>query len=110
MLVSLASATSLGLTLTELTSNSYEHAFPGRGGMISVSVKRGDPADHGVATVADDGLGYVPKPETRRHGVGLVRRLMQQVGGTLDVAQDTGTTWTLRFPAVETAQTAAVSV
>ena len=104
LLVTLASATALGLVLTELVSNSYEHAFPGRGGSIGVRVAPGERADQGLITIADDGIGYVPAAETRRHGVGLARRLMQQVEGTLDVASGAGTAWTLRFPVLLVAQ------
>jgi two-component sensor histidine kinase len=98
--VSLGSATALGLVLTELISNSYEHAFPDRGGSIDVRVARGEAADEGVITIADDGVGYAPVADTRRHGMGLVRRLMQQVDGTLDVVARAGTVWTLRFPII----------
>jgi two-component sensor histidine kinase len=96
--VTLASATALGLVLTELISNSYEHAFSGRGGTINVRVARGEGKDQGVITIIDDGGGYVPAAETRRRGVGLARRLMEQVEGTLDVVGAGGTAWTLRFP------------
>jgi two-component sensor histidine kinase len=110
VLVTLASATALGLVLTELISNSYEHAFPGRGGSIGVRVRRGEQADQGVITIADDGIGYVPAAETRRHGVGLARRLMQQVEGTLAVVGDAGTVWTMRFPVLLAAQPEAAAV
>jgi two-component sensor histidine kinase len=105
--VTLAAATSLGLVLTELISNSYEHAFPDRGGSISVLVKRGQSADQGMITITDDGIGYVPQPETKRQGVGLVRRLMKQVSGTIDVASGPGTVWTLSFPIIAAAPSAA---
>jgi two-component sensor histidine kinase/putative methionine-R-sulfoxide reductase with GAF domain len=98
--VPLASATALGLVLTELISNSYEHAFPDKGGRIDVHMMRGEGDDRGVITISDDGIGYVAVAETQRQGVGLARRLMQQVKGTLEVSGGVGTLWTLRFPAV----------
>jgi two-component sensor histidine kinase len=94
----LASATALGLVVAELVSNSYEHAFVTRGGQIEVQVGLDGAADQGIITVRDDGIGYAPAAETKRHGIGLVQRLMQQVDGTIDVVGDHGTTWTLRFP------------
>lgn len=106
VLVDLAAATALGLVLTELISNSYEHAFPGKGGTITVRVGQDEQGSGGAITVADDGTGYVTPIETKRHGIGLARRLMQQVGGTLDLAttlnrgSSGGTMWTLRFPAL----------
>jgi two-component sensor histidine kinase len=109
LLVTLASATALGLVLTELISNCYEHAFPGRGGAIGVRVAQGGQTDQGMITIADDGVGYVPAAETRRHGVGLARRLMQQVEGTLDVVSGPGTVWTLRFPVMSNDDTSAAA-
>jgi hypothetical protein len=67
-------------------------------------VARDEQPGLGEITVADDGVGYVPAVESRRRGVGLVRRLMQQVSGTLGVVGGAGvvgdgrTAWTLRFP------------
>jgi two-component sensor histidine kinase len=110
VLVTLASATALGLVLTELISNSYEHAFLARGGSIQVNVAAGLSATQGVVTVSDDGLGYAPSAETGRHGVGLSRRLMQQVGGTLDVIGGIGTVWTLRFPVLAGVSQAAAAI
>jgi two-component sensor histidine kinase len=94
----LASVTVLGLVVAELVSNGYEHAFIARGGEIEVRVGPDGAAERGIITVRDDGVGYVPAAETKRRGIGLVRRLMQQVGGTIDVVGGRGTTWTLRFP------------
>ena len=107
--VTMGAATALGLVLTELISNSYEHAFPGRGGSIEVGVSPDPRIDQGVITVGDDGVGYTPAAETRRRGVGLVRRLMQQVLGTVDVVGSAGTVWTLRFPAFPTEDIAAAA-
>jgi two-component sensor histidine kinase len=94
----LTAATALGLVIAELVSNSYEHAFDERGGSIVVNVRHDGHPDRGVVRINDDGSGYVADPETRRHGVGLARRLMQQIGGTLDVETAGGTAWTMRFP------------
>jgi two-component sensor histidine kinase len=94
----LGSVTALGLVISELVSNSYEHAFPSGSGTIRVSVGKDETPNAAMVTIADDGVGFSPSPETKRHGVGLARRLMTQVGGTLDVVSRTGTTWTLRFP------------
>jgi len=98
LVLDLASVTALGLVAAELVSNSYEHAFPSNGGTVSVSVAPDGSADRGIMIVRDDGVGYIAALETKRHGVGLARRLMQQVNGTLDVTSDDGTIWSLRFP------------
>jgi two-component sensor histidine kinase len=49
-------------------------------------------------TVSDNGIGFATKAESKRHGVGLVHRLMEQVSGTASVASEHGTVWTMRFP------------
>ena len=43
-------------------------------------------------------LVSTPTAENKRHGVGLVKQLMQQVNGSFDVQSDDGTQWTLSFP------------
>jgi two-component sensor histidine kinase len=98
LVLDLASVTALGLVAAELVSNSYEHAFPDKGGTVRVTVATDGSPDRGIMVVQDDGVGYTAAPETKRRGVGLARRLMQQVNGTLDVISVGGTTWSLRFP------------
>ena len=91
--------TALGIVLTELVTNSYEHAFPGGTGAISVSV-RPNAGDDFTATmvVGDNGKGSKPGPENKRHGIGLVRRLIEQIHGIATVKSDHGTVWSIRFP------------
>jgi two-component sensor histidine kinase len=91
--------TALGLVVAELVTNSYDHAFPGGKGATKVSVLRaaGDD-DMATMTVSDDGQGFEGQAEDKRHGLGLVRRLIEQVRGTVMVASDHGTIWTIRFP------------
>lgn len=100
-------ATSLGIIVTELVSNAYLHAFSQRTdpektdhegtGEIHVVLR----ASLGAASlsVCDNGVGFVEQAESKRHGVGLVRRLVTQVGGTLSLRLDKGTTWTIDFHA-----------
>ena len=98
MEVDLAATTALGLVVTELVSNSYEHAFAGGSGRIAVA---GGPAavpGWGELTVSDDGIGYKTAAESKRHGVGLVHRLMEQVSGSVEVHVGKGTRWILAFP------------
>jgi two-component sensor histidine kinase len=93
--------TALGIVVAEVVTNSYDHAFPdGKRGSIIVSVHRaaGD-VDIATMTISDDGTGFPPKTESKRHGLGLVRRLVGQVRGSAVVVSDHGTVWTIKIPA-----------
>ncbi|MDB5599402.1 MAG: signal transduction histidine kinase [Xanthobacteraceae bacterium] len=109
LILDLDVVTALGLVVAELVTNSYEHAFPDGKGAITVSVHRvpGD-IDMATMTISDNGAGFTAQIGSKRHGLGLVRRLMEQIRGTAMVASDHGTVWTLRFPTVVT-KTAAVA-
>ena len=91
--------TALGIVVAELVTNSYDHAFPAGRGSTTVSVRRaaGDD-DMATLTIRDNGKGFKAKAEDKRHGLGLVRRLIEQVNGTAMVDSDHGTVWTIRFP------------
>lgn len=91
--------TVLGIVVAELVTNSYDHAFPKGHGTINISVRR-IVGEWGKAmlTIEDDGIGYESSAENKRHGVGLVRRLVQQVRGTIAMQAKSGTHWTISFP------------
>jgi two-component sensor histidine kinase len=90
----------LGIIVAEVATNSYDHAFPGGKGSIIVSAQRA-PADVNTVTliIRDDGTGFKPQTESKRHGLGLVRRLVEQVRGTATVESENGTVWTIKIPA-----------
>ncbi len=99
LLLDLDTVTALGLVVAELVTNSYDHAFPAGKGATSVSVRRAqNDRDMATMTISDDGIGFVTGAENKRHGVGLVRRLIEQVRGTATLVSDKGTTWTIKFP------------
>ncbi len=92
--------TALGIVVAEVVTNSYDHAFPdGKRGSIIVSVYRID-GDRDIATmtISDDGRGFLAKAESKRHGLGLVRRLVEQVRGSALVESEHGTVWTIKIP------------
>jgi len=93
--------TALGLVVAELVTNSYDHAFPDGKGATAVSVRHA-PGDVAMATltISDNGKGFNGQIENKRQGVGLVRRLIEQIRGTVKVESDHGTVWTIRFPTV----------
>ncbi|MDV6330974.1 histidine kinase dimerization/phosphoacceptor domain -containing protein [Asticcacaulis sp. 201] len=93
--------TALGIIVAELVTNSFDHAFPAGNGTIAVSLIIGaDTPETARLTIRDDGTGFVEKIGSKRHGVGLVRRLVQQIGGDINLASDKGTLWTVTFPAI----------
>ncbi len=96
LLLDLDSVTALGIVVAEIVSNAYLHAFVGRAGKIRVNLARD--ATSATLTIGDDGVGFVEPPTSKRHGLGLVRRLMEQIGGAVRVISDHGTNWTLVFP------------
>jgi two-component sensor histidine kinase/CheY-like chemotaxis protein/putative methionine-R-sulfoxide reductase with GAF domain len=103
----LDSVTSLGLAVSEVIANSYAHAFPTTGGSIDVSVKPSE-NDEGVVIVTDDGIGLVePTTKTKSHGVGLIKLLMEQIGGSATFRAGQGTEWTLRFPLAQASRNGA---
>jgi two-component sensor histidine kinase len=98
VLVDIDIATALGMAVAELVSNSFEHAFVGSDGCIHVTLNAAGNDTRGTVTVSDDGKGFIEQAGSKRHGVGLVRRLLQQIDGEAEMQSSHGTVWTLRFP------------
>ena len=91
--------TALGIVVAELVTNSYDHAFPGGVGAITVSACRAAGTTDGVILIIrDDGIGFATQVESKRHGIGLVRRLIEQVRGTVMLDTDHGALWTITLP------------
>jgi PAS domain S-box-containing protein len=101
--ISLAVDTAIpcGLIVNELVSNSLKHAFGGREqGMVTVRLRRNDPKTVELS-VQDDGAGFPPGLDFRSvlsMGMNLVVSLTDQIGGTVDLQRDGGTTFLIRFP------------
>ncbi|MEO6946500.1 MAG: hypothetical protein ABI150_07945 [Nitrobacter sp.] len=57
-----------------------------------------DDADMATMTIGDNGGGFKAKLDSKHHGLGLVRRLVEQVRGTAMVVSDIGTIWTIEVP------------
>lgn len=90
--------TVIGIIANELISNCYEHAFPKGKGEIRVELHRLKGGREACLVVADNGSGFAEDPETTRRGVGLVRRLVEQVRGTATLHTRGGARWEIRFP------------
>jgi len=99
----LDSAVPCGLILHELLSNALKHAFPDGQGAITLDL-RAAPDRHVTLRVADTGVGMPEGFDVRQSdslGLQLVRMLTEQLGGTLTVARQGGTAFTLTFPLPE---------
>jgi len=95
--VDINTAIPVGLIVNELFSNSLKHAFPdGRKGDISLAIHR---QDHILTIVfKDNGVG-IPQDFDWRNakslGLRLVISLVEQLQGTIELDQTTGTTFTI---------------
>jgi two-component sensor histidine kinase len=95
----LDNVTALGMIIAELVTNSYRHAFPlVASGLITVTLTRSADHTRALLEIQDDGVGYSEPVEPSRRGIGLVKRLVEQIGGTLQSEATVGMLWTLSFP------------
>jgi two-component sensor histidine kinase len=110
LILDLDVVTALGIVVAEVVTNSYDHAFPSGKGSIIVSVQNAAFGDVDAVTmiISDDGKGFKAQTESKRHGLGLVRRLVEQVRGTATVESEDGTVWTMKIPLLRTAQPVAI--
>ena len=88
----------LALILNELLTNAVKHGIDGARGGIAVALRRS--GGEVVLTVADEGTGFELRDgESRSSGLGLVRGLARQLGGTFSVEPgSTGARCTVSFP------------
>jgi len=96
-------AVPMGLLVNELVSNSLKHAFPGdTSGTVRVIMGH-DSEGRVVVTVSDNGIGFSEDPgeEPASLGMYLIRSLVGQLEGELDVTVHEGTTFRVVFPATE---------
>ena len=89
-----------GIIINELVTNSLKYAFPdGKRGAIVMSLTEDGPGL--LLAVGDDGVGLpeglvIEKAESL--GLILVKSLVQQLGGTLEIDRSGVVTFTIRFP------------
>jgi two-component sensor histidine kinase len=99
-IVALGEAIPLGLIMTELVSNSIEHAFPETGGRIDVRLIF--MGAQGELTVADNGKG-MSEVRPGRRGLQLVSMLAAQLHGTFETLPvAAGSLSVIRFRATDT--------
>jgi len=106
--VGLDRAIPCGLTVNELVTNAFKHAFPhDRHGTITLALAAAGEDDI-VLTVADDGIGLPANFEmklVKSLGLQLVPLLVEQLQGTLAVTGGSGSCFSLRFSTGRTAVT-----
>jgi two-component sensor histidine kinase len=91
----LDACTALGTVVNELVANAYEYAFGPAGGDIEISLVR--TASGPVLSIADNGTGLgQARPESI--GLSLVEKLITGIGGSISVASNAGTRWTIELP------------
>jgi PAS domain S-box-containing protein len=87
----------LGIVLTELITNAVKYAFPApRSGTILAQAHRSQPGWVQVL-IQDNGVGLSNFREGSL-GYGLVRSLVQQIRGEIDIQSESGLTVTISFP------------
>jgi PAS domain S-box-containing protein len=97
-----------GLVVNELVSNALKYAFPGgREGTLRISLSHSAGGGHEMV-FSDNGVGLPPHVDfegTDTLGLSLVHGLVTtQLGGTITVLRDGGTTYRIRIPAREPAK------
>ena len=101
---SVQAAVPCGLILNELTTNALKHAYLGRtDGELTVTL-RAKPDGDVCLCVSDNGVGLPAGfdwRQSRSLGLQLVQMLVGQLGGTLDVHHDRGTTIQITFKPVK---------
>jgi two-component sensor histidine kinase len=89
--INIDTAIPLGLILNELITNCYKYAFKGReSGEVNIGFRQTD--KDFFLSIKDNGIGFptdLDIQKTRTLGVNLVRGLVRQLNGTLQIASNT---------------------
>ncbi len=98
--VDIETAIPLGLIANELLTNCLKHAFAGRRrGKLQVLFQRAGPSELRLA-VRDDGKGLPPGlvlKDSPTLGMKLINMLAEQLGGSVELRQDSGTEFVILF-------------
>ena len=101
----LEQAVPCGLIINELVTNAYKHAFPGDSkGTIKIRLHPSDEREV-ILEVIDDGVGFASDPDPENSsslGLILVTGLLKhQLKGSLNVSNEGGAAFTIRWPLPE---------
>jgi len=98
--VNIETALPIGLITNELLTNAFKYAFTDQGeGIIQISLSKPDD-DHIRLTISDNGSGLpsgFSLNEQTSLGMFIVRLLVEQLDGSIDVANDHGASFTIQF-------------
>ncbi|HEX7670055.1 MAG TPA: PAS domain S-box protein [Polyangiaceae bacterium] len=98
--LTLEQAIPCGLILNELITNAIKHAFPGeRRGTMTVILRKQE--NRILLAVGDDGvgMGVIEAPAASSSlGMQLVKTLVQQLDGELEITRNQGTWFRITFP------------
>ncbi len=90
----------VGLIITELVTNSFKHAFPGKNeGKIIIDLRKVD--GNFKLMIKDNGIGFNPENEIQDGKLGLLlsRNIAEgQLNAILNLDTSEGVKWTLIFP------------
>src|SRR5215207_7919415 len=98
MRVPLDTAVPLAFVTVEILTNALKHAFPeGRPGTVTVTASQED--NHGVLTIADNGVGLPAETASKRSlGLTIIGKLVDQIGGSVEKPPAGESTFRIRFP------------
>jgi PAS domain S-box-containing protein len=97
ILVDAETAVPLGIVVTELVTNAFKYAYPApRSGTIRAEGRR-TPGGRVEVVIQDDGIGFSTMREGSL-GYGLVRTLVGQIGGEMEIQTEPGLRVTISFP------------
>jgi two-component sensor histidine kinase len=96
-------AVPIGLILNELISNSLKYAFNNQNGELKISLK--SEANSHILSVMDSGPGLPEDFRTKKSmGMRLVNALTEQLNGILEISENQGAAFTLKFTSPLTAR------
>lgn len=98
--LSLSRATTLGLVINEVITNSLKHAFPGHPDpKLQIAVVSN--GDHIVLRINDNGPGFNPDSVQQGLGSSLIETLVRQLEGEFNYTVLAGCEFSLEIPVVE---------
>jgi two-component sensor histidine kinase len=98
--VSIETALPLGLISNELLTNAFKYAFPHQvDGEIHIQLRK-EEDDACTFIISDNGVGLpatFSMDSEESLGMFIVRLLVEQIGGTIEINRQNGTSFTIRF-------------